>query len=550
MESLVIPEEAFPTLSASQVGRLRGIGRAREVAAGDILSTAGDRQRDFVFIESGEVELVREAMPDHPEVVVLRIKPGTFLGELNMITGQAAYLTARVSIPGQVRRLSPEGFRKFMLEDAELSEIILKAFIARRSMLQSSEGARSIELLGSRSSREAFALRNWAARQQLAHMWIDVETPEGESLRATLGLGSHELPIAITPTSVLRNATPNTLASELGLSFEPAPGREFDLVVVGGGPAGLAAAVAGASEGLDTVLFDSGLAGGQAAASSRIENYLGFPSGLTGADLATRAIVQAQKFGARIVSTRGVAALCIVDGQLAIRLTDGSQAVARAVMISSGARYRTLPVKRWQEFEGAGIFHAATELEVSACGGPEVVVVGGANSAGQAALFLASRQKKVRLVVRSGDIAAGMSRYLVDRVLADPQIEVHSETEVVELAGTETLEAVTLRNGTTGNRKQTPCNGLFCFIGAVPGSDWVEGVALDDDGFVLTDHDIPEKNLSAYAMLGRLPFSFETSVPGVFAAGDVRHGSMKRVASAVGEGASAIRSVHQAIGNG
>jgi thioredoxin reductase (NADPH) len=550
MDGLVIPEEAFPVLTAPQVGRLRGIGGTLDVAAGDVLSTAGDRQRDFIFVESGEIELVRAAMPGCPEVVVLRVKPGTFLGELNMITGQAAYLTARVSIPGQVRRLSPEGFKKFMLEDAELSEVILKAFIARRSMLQSSEGARSVELLGSRSSKETFALRNWAARQQLAHMWIDVETSEGESLLATLGLSSRQLPVAVTPTSVLHNATPDSLAFELGLSFEAVPGREFDLVVVGGGPAGLAAAVAGASEGLDTVLFDSGLAGGQAAASSRIENYLGFPSGLSGAELATRAIVQAQKFGARIVSTCGVAALCIVDGQLAIRLTDGSRAVARAVMISSGATYRTLPVKRWQEFEGAGIFHAATELEVSACRGAEVVVVGGANSAGQAALFLASRQKKVHLVVRSRDIAVGMSRYLVDRVLADPQIEVHSETEVVQLDGAEVLEAVTLRNGVTGNSQRAICNGLFCFIGAVPGSDWVEGVALDDDGFVLTDHDIPEGDLNAYAMLGRPPFSFETSVPGVFAVGDVRHGSMKRVASAVGEGASAVRSVHQAIGNG
>jgi thioredoxin reductase (NADPH) len=379
-------------------------------------------------------------------------------------------------------------------------------------------------------------------------VWIDAESREGESLLETLEAGPCDLPIAITPTSVVRRARPHLVATELGLSFEPVSGSQFDLVIVGGGPAGLAAAVAGASEGLDTVLFDTGVAGGQAAASSRIENYLGFPSGLAGADLASRAIVQAQKFGARIVSTCGVKALSLAGGQLAIEVADGSRAVARSVIISSGARYKALAVERWTDFEGAGIFHAATELEASSCDG-EVVVVGGANSAGQASLFLAGRQKNVNLVVRSGDIGQGMSRYLTDRILADDHIRVHVDTEVEVLHGQDRLEFVTVRNGISGARDKLSCSGLFCFIGAVPSTDWVDGISLDEDGFVLTDRDLPSPASDPYLMLGRQPLPFETSVPGVFAVGDVRHGSMKRVASAVGEGASAVRSVHQAIGN-
>jgi thioredoxin reductase (NADPH) len=356
--------------------------------------------------------------------------------------------------------------------------------------------------------------------------------------------------VVVTAGIVLRHATPGVVAEQLGLAYRPCPGHVLDLLVVGGGPAGLAAAMYGASEGLKTVLVDGVSVGGQAAASSRIENYLGFPSGLTGADLTGRALVQSQKFGARINSPCEARSLHAGDGQLVVTLDDGTEIATHAVIAATGARYRTLGLARWADFEGAGIYYAATELEVRVCEGRPVAVVGGANSAGQAALFLARRAERVRLVVRAADLGAGMSRYLVDRILADPRIEVHTGTEVVELDGGTAMETITLRERSGGTRTAVACHGLFCFIGAEPATAWLDGVARDDHGFLLTDHDLEEQHLDgAFALLGRRPLPYETSIPGVFAAGDARHGSMKRVAAAVGEGASAVHSVHQAIGS-
>ncbi|HEV3263949.1 MAG TPA: FAD-dependent oxidoreductase [Acidimicrobiales bacterium] len=548
----VVPEPddpAFPVLTDAQVERMRALAEVEEVSAGDVLYSAGDLTYDFVFVESGEVEIVRAETSGFPEAVIVPHGAGRFLGELNMLTGQAVYLTARVSKDGQVRRVSPERFRRFMSEDTELSDVILRAFMARREILVTGDAARSVQLLGSRTSRAALALRTWAARQHLPHMWIEVESAEGEDLLSTLDAGTEDLPLAVTPTALLRRATPGTLSDNLGLAYRAVAGRHFDLVVVGGGPAGLAAAVYGASEGLDTVVFDKLAAGGQAAASARIENYLGFPSGLAGAELASLAIVQAEKFGARITSPCKAASLRVVDGQLVVTLDDGTEVPTRAVIVSSGAHYRSLGIERWSEFEGAGIHYSATDLEARACSGADVAVVGGANSAGQASLSLAGRGCKVRLVIRGKDLFADMSRYLADRILADPNIEVRSASEVVALDGGSFLDAVTLADRTTGDREAVPCQGLFCFIGAVPSSEWLDGVALDKDGFVLTDRDVPDEATEAFTILGRQPLPFETSVPGVFAAGDVRHGSMKRVAAAVGEGASAVRSVHRAIGS-
>jgi thioredoxin reductase (NADPH) len=385
----------------------------------------------------------------------------------------------------------------------------------------------------------------------LPHVWIEVENPEGEELLSTLpGARTEHLPLVVTPTGeVLRNATPGMLSDSLGLAYREAPGRHFDLVVVGGGPAGLAAAVYGASEGLDTVVFDKLAAGGQAAASARIENYLGFPSGLAGAELTSLAIVQAEKFGARITSPCKAASLQVIDGQLVVTLDDGTEVPTRSVIVASGADYRSLAIDRWSEFEGAGIHYSATDLEARACSGGQVTVVGGANSAGQASLSLAGRGCKVKLVIRGDDLFADMSSYLADRILADPNIEVRKSTEVVALDGDTFLDAVTLADRESGHQEAVSCQGLFCFIGAVPSTDWLERVKLDEDGFVLTDRDIPEESTDAFTLLGRQPLPFETSVPGVFAAGDVRHGSMKRVAAAVGEGSSAVRSVHRAIGS-
>jgi thioredoxin reductase (NADPH) len=548
MSAALEPEAAFPTLTDAQMERIRALAEAEDVVAGQVLYSAGDREYPFIFIESGEVEIVRAASPTSPEQVIVPHGAGRFLGELNMLTGQAVYLTARVSRDGQVRRVSPERFRRFMSEDTELSDIILRAFMARREILRTGEGARSVEILGSRTSAEALALRTWAARQVVPHTWIEVESPEGEELLSVLDADVEDLPVVVTPTEVLLRATPGALSETLGLSYRVVSGYQYDLVVVGGGPAGLAAAVYGASEGLDTVVFDSVAAGGQAASSSRIENYLGFPSGLAGARLTALAIVQAEKFGARITSPCVAASLRVVDGHLVVTLNDDTEVPSQAVIVASGAHYRTLGLDRWSEFEGVGIHYSATDLEAKACTGASIAVIGGANSAGQAALFLAGRASHVTLVIRGADIFAGMSRYLADRVLADPRIQVRASTEVVALGGESSLSTVTLADRTSGHEDEVPCQGLFCFIGAVPASGWLEGVALDTDGFVLTDHDVPDESAEPFTLLGRRPLPFETSVPGVFAAGDIRHGSMKRVAAAVGEGASAVSSVHRAIG--
>ncbi len=559
MDARLDSDPAFPTLSPSQLARLSAWAEPVSVAVGDVLFAAGDAEYDLIFIESGEVEVIRGATPDSPAQVVARHGPGRFLGELNMLTGQAVYLTARVAVAGQVRRIPPAQFRLLMAEDPELSDLILRAFMARREALRTGEGARSIEVVGGRSSAAALALRNWAARQRLPHVWVDAETPEGENLIASLHVAAEDLPVVVTPTAVLRQATAGVLAEHLELAFKAVPGRVFDLVVVGAGPSGLAAAMYRATQGHDTRMVEALAVGGPAAASSRNENYLGFPSGLAGADLTSLALVQAQKFGAGVTSPCEALTLAVGDGHLAVVLVDGTQVAGHAVVVATGARYRKLPLDRWEHFEGAGIYYAATELEARLCGGSDVVVVGGANSAGQAALFLAGRNSRVTLVVRGADLLAGMSRYLADRIVADPRIDVRTGTEVVGLGGGATLEKVTLADrgdATSATTSATTsgatsgvvsCAGLFCFIGAVPSTAWLAGVALDDDGFVLTGQDLPD-DLPAFDLLGRLPLPFETNIPGVFAAGDVRHGSMKRVAAAVGDGASAVRSVHEAVG--
>jgi thioredoxin reductase (NADPH) len=544
-----LEDVAFPRMSPAQVARLLPLCRAQSVSVGDELYAAGDRDYDFFYVESGEVEIVRGATPDAPAEVVARHGAGRFLGELNLLTGQAAYVTARVSSPGVIHRMTRDRFRLLMAEDADLSDLILRAFMARREILQTGEGARSVEFVGSALSASAQALRNWAARQRLPHLWFDIDDPAGAAIVEAVGATAEELPIVVTPTATIRRATPGLVAENLGLSFRRIAGRMYDVIVIGAGPAGLAAAVYGASEGLDTMLFDAVSVGGQAAASARIENYLGFPSGIAGAELTSLALIQAHKFGAVVSTPCRVERLHAGEGHLHVSLIDGEDVDTRAVVIATGARYRTLPLPDWEKFEGSGIYYAATEMEARSCATEPVTVVGGANSAGQAALFLADRGSQVTMAVRSTDLGHAMSRYLVDRILATPAITVRLDTEVTALAGDEVLRGVTVTNRTTGATDELACRGLFCFIGAVPSTDWLTDVALDNDGFIYTDSQLDDVALPAgWELLGRRPHPFETSVPGVFAVGDVRHGSMKRVAAAVGEGASAIRSVHAVIG--
>jgi thioredoxin reductase (NADPH) len=544
-------DEARPVLTGEQWARLTAYSVIEDVEAGTVLFQAGDNDYDLIVVQSGRVEVIREATSDAEAAVVADHGPGRFVGELSLLTGQATYLSARAVEDSRVGRVSPASFRQMMNEDPELSDLVLRAILARRRTLRDGEAARSVEILGSDLSADALALRSYVARQQMPHRWVEIETPAGEALARAVRAPTGELPIVITPTAVLRNATPAALADHLGFSAQPLANEILDLVVIGAGPAGLAAGVYGASEGLRTLLLDSVAAGGQAAASSRIENYLGFTSGISGEELTARAAVQAQKFGAQIASPRQVARLDSSGQPLRLVLTDDTTIAARAVIIATGARYRALPLPGWSDFEGAGIYYAATELEARACASREVAVVGGANSAGQAALYLAGRGGHVTLVVRGDDLMAGMSSYLADRILAHPSISVHTSTEVSALSGNGHLETISLKRtgGTTPGVEQL-CTGLFCFIGAVPATDWLDDVALDDHGFVLTDAELDSDRLgTVWETLGRRPLPFETSRPGIFAIGDARAGSMKRVAAAVGEGASAVRSVHATLGS-
>jgi thioredoxin reductase (NADPH) len=528
-------------LTDSQLGEMAEFGSERSVREGDLLFRVGDATADLFVVLEGEVEVLRS-----DGELVVAFGPGNFIGELGLLTGQRRFLNARVARAGRVLVIEEAEFRRLMSVRPELADIIFAALVARRSMLRSGVGAEAIRIIGSRYSPEAMSLRTFAEHQRLAHTWIDLEDADDvDALLTSMGVGPQDTPVVILPTGLLKRCSPEVLAEQLGLTFQPKPGYIFDLVVVGSGPAGLAAAVYGASEGLGTVCLDSVAVGGQAGASSRIENYAGFPNGISGGDLTTRAGVQALRLGARLNSPCAVVGLRSEGSFHVIVLKDGSEIPTRAVIVASGARYRRLPVEDLERFEGAGVYYAATDLEARVCSGSPVVVIGGGNSAGQAAIYLAQSNCAVTIAIRREDLAQTMSHYLIERIEADPKITLLTGVEVQGLAGDEHLEQVTLVNIATGELQTISCSGLFCFIGASPATEWLasSGVTLDADGFVLTDRQLPDT--ATIGTSGPLPF--ETSTPGVFAAGDVRLGSMKRVAAAVGEGSSAVRSVHERL---
>ncbi|WP_433291343.1 FAD-dependent oxidoreductase [Actinoplanes sp. CA-030573] len=526
---------AFPTLDAERFARVAGYGVRQEVKAGDILFDVGDEDCDLILIEEGSVEIVRTPTAIAPGELFITGRAGQFVGEMNLLTGQTRILSARVAEDGAVHRIGPESFRLLMARDTELSDLLLRAFLARRLLLAERSG-RNLEVVGEAATGPGMALETFLSRQAVPHLWLEPESAEGRATMADQGLTGADLPAVVTPRGTLRSVNPGVLSQHLGLTYRRTPKGIADLTIVGAGPAGLAAAVYGASEGLETQLLDAVAIGGQAAASSRIENYMGFPFGLSGAALTSRAAVQALKFGAHIGSPCGVRSLRSGPGGHVVTLVDGTEIETRTVLIATGAAYRDLPLDRWADFVGSGIYYAATDLEAQAVTGMPVTVVGGANSAGQAAIYLARRASKVTLAVRGDDLYAKMSSYLVERILADPAIEVRTATEVTALHGTHRLDRITL----SGDDAPCGCFGLFCFIGATPATEWLPGIAVDDKGFLLTDAQLGDRWTGA----GRAPLPFETSTPGVFAAGDARSESMKRVAAAVGEGASAVRSVH------
>ncbi len=536
--------QAGATLGPAVLREIAEFGTERAVATSDLLFRAGDDSYDFFVVLEGEVHIVR---PDREgEALVAVHGQGRFLGELSLLTGQRPYLTARVVQPGRVLQIPSDEFRRLMGTKPDLADTIFRTLVARRELLRNSHAARAVKIIGSRYSPEAMALRAFATRSRLAYTWIDLEDADDvEVLLASMGLRVRDTPVVMTPTAILRRPTPGEFAEHLGLTFHAPPGYLFDLVIVGSGPAGLAAAVYGASEGLKTVSLDSVASGGQAGASSRIENYAGFPNGISGEDLTARTALQAQRLGAQLSAPCDVVGLRHEHGFHAVVLGDQSEIPCRSVIIASGARYQRLAVEDLDRFEGAGVYYAATDLEARVCMGDPVVVVGGGNSAGQAAIFLSQQGSHVSIAIRRADLAATMSQYLVERIEANPNIDVLASTEVRGLHGEHHLESVTLEHNPTGERHAVACPGLFCFIGATPSTDWLGGiVALDAAGFVLTDRSLPADVTSGTEFANREPLPFETSLPGVFAVGDVRHGSMKRVAAAVGEGSSAVRSVH------
>jgi thioredoxin reductase (NADPH) len=536
---------AWPVLSGAELADIATFGEERATEAGELLFQAGDASYDLFVVLEGEVQVVRSASDAAEDVVVAEFGPGGFVGELTLLTGQRRFLSGRVSRAGRVLVVEQQAFRRLMTQRPALGEIIFKALVARREFLRKGEGAEAIRIIGSRYSREAMSLRSFAEHARVAHKWIDVEEVEGvELLLASLGLGAKDTPVVVTPTGVLARATSGTFAEYLGLTYQPVPGYIFDLVVVGSGPAGLAAAVYGASEGLRTVSLDAVAIGGQAGSSSRIENYAGFPNGISGGDLTARAAVQALRLGARLNAPCEVVSLRVEKSFHIVGLNDGSEIPTRAVIVASGAQYQRLPVENLERFEGAGVYYAATDLEARVCGGGRVLVIGGGNSAGQAALYLSANNCGVTLAIRRKDLRQTMSQYLVERIDADPNIALLTGVEVHGLAGHEHLEQVTLRHLDSEELETIDSAGLFCFIGARPATQWLGGaVLLDPDGFILTDRQLAGAGVGD----GSGPLPFETSAPGVFAAGDVRYGSMKRVAAAVGEGSSAVRSVHERL---
>jgi thioredoxin reductase (NADPH) len=520
---------AFPRLSPEQIAALERIGQRVSVQPGDTLFAAGDPSCDFYVILDGSVAIVED---DAGAQRVIGVHgPGRFLGELNLLTGQTVFLTAVVRDPGTVLRVPVERLRELVTRDPTLGDPILRAYLIRRALLI--DIGTGFRIIGSRYSPGTRRLREFATRNRLPHRWLDLEQdPQAEQLLRELGIPPEDTPIVITDArTVLRNPSNADVARALGLSAPRSAGDVCDLVVVGAGPAGLAAGVYGASEGLDTVVLDAIATGGQAATSSRIENYLGFPAGISGAELAERATIQARKFGARIVVPARAIALSERAGHHVVTLEDGDDIEARAIVIASGVHYRRLPLAGLGRLEGVSVFYAATAAEAHVCHGSPVAVVGAGNSAGQAALFLAQHVPQVSLVIRDDQLGAQMSRYLADRIERTPNIEVLLHSDVRELVADAALEQIVVQDTHSATRRTIAARALFVFIGTEPHTQWLgEELELDDHGYVITGLDL------------------ETSRPGVFAAGDVRSGSIKRVASAVGEGAMAVRFVHQRLG--
>ncbi|SES44363.1 FAD-dependent oxidoreductase [Lentzea albida] len=539
------PDEngAFPRLDDDQIDQFARYGTRRPVPEDEVLYAAGDRNHDFFVIVSGVVQVL-----EHGEVVRTH-GPGRFLGELGLLEGQPSFVTAVVAEPGEVVQLSADQLNELVRNDPVLGDLVLRAYLVRRAVLIGRGGG--LQIVGSCFSPDTKRLLEFAARNRIPHRLVDTDQDaHAEDLLRRVGVTVHETPVVLVPgDGTLRNPSNRKLAQVLGLHASPPPGDLADLLVVGAGPGGLAAVVYGAADGLGVVAVDSIAAGGQAGTTSRIENYLGFPAGISGPDLAERAVLQTEKFGVPVTVSAEAVSFSAHDGHYVVGFDDSTEVRTRSLVIATGVRYRRLDLPRLADFESTDVYYAATIHEARECRANPVAIVGGGNSAGQAAVFLADRVPRVHLVVRGGDLNKDMSRYLVDRVTSHPRIEVLLHHEVVELLGDDKLEGVVVRNNRDHDRRILPVRALFVFIGARPCTAWLSSlIALDDDGFVLTGEHVATDD--TWWHKGRRPFPLETNRPGVFAIGDVRSGSVKRVGSAVGEGAMVVRLVHDHLSFG
>jgi thioredoxin reductase (NADPH) len=540
--------QVFPVLTAAQISRIHPLGAVRRVEAGEILFEPGDSNIPFFVLMSGSMAIVQPDLSGERQVTTHG--PGEFTGEMVMISGQRSLVRGRVTEAGEFLELSGEGLRSLVTRDAEMSEIIMRAFILRRLALIR-RGLGNVVLMGSRHSANTLQLREFLNRNGHPYTYVDLDTDRtSQELLDRFEVKLDEIPVIICNVNraVLRNPTIQRLADCLGLNSNINASQIRDVIIVGAGPAGLAAAVYAASEGLDTLVIETASPGGQAGSSSRIENYLGFPTGISGQELAARAIHQAEKFGARMVVARSVVGLDCARRPYQVVLDNGNSLAARAVIIATGAQYNKPGIPNLIRFEGQGIYYSATFMEAQLCGQEEVIVVGGGNSAGQATVFLSQTAAKVHMLVRSDGLSETMSRYLIQRIEENPNMALHYRTELVGLAGETHLERVAWQDKATGETSTHDIRHVFLMAGARPRTEWLKGcLALDDKGFILTGRDLEVASHGSAWPLARPPQILETSRPGVFAVGDARSGNVKRVASAVGEGSIAIHLVHRAL---
>lgn len=542
--------QTFPVLSSSQIERVRAAGKSRSVSSGEILFRPGDPGVSMFVLLTGAMEILQPGFLG--DRLITTHSAGHFTGELSMISGQRCLVLGRVTQAGEFLEISVGNLRALIGRDAELSELFMRAFILRRLALITQKLG-NVVLLGSRHSAETLRLREFLDRNGHPHTYVDLDRDkESQQILDHFDVKVQDIPLVISNgENVLRNPSTRELADCLGLNAAFDDSEVRDVVIVGAGPAGLGAAVYAASEGLNTLLLETEAPGGQAGSSSKIENYLGFPMGISGQELAARAQNQAQKFGARMLVARSAIKLNCEKHPYKLVLDDGAVIATRAIIIATGARYNKPEIENLQKFEGRGIYYGATHIEAQLCSGNEAVVVGGGNSAGQAAIFLSQMTRKVYMLVRGGGLAETMSRYLIQRIAENPKIELLCNTEIERLEGNTELERVVWANHVTGESSTHALRHVFVMTGASPRTDWLRGcVALDDKGFILTGRDLEplgQGSLPTSWPLARAPQMLETSLPGVFAVGDVRSGNVKRVASAVGEGAISVHLVHRTL---